>query len=61
MLLPELDRLSVWQGPVFANFDGFGVDTPHELVQRVGKAKAPEVLVTFQAQWFTCFANQEGC
>jgi three-Cys-motif partner protein len=59
VLLPELDRLSVWQGPVFANFDGFGVDTPHQLVQRVGMAKAPEVLVTFQAQWFTRFSNQE--
>jgi three-Cys-motif partner protein len=59
VLLPELDRLCVWGGPVFANFDGFGVDTPHQLVERVGKAKAPEVLVTFQAQWFTRFANQE--
>jgi three-Cys-motif partner protein len=56
VLIPELDRLCVWGGPVFANFDGFGVDTPHQLVQRVGKAKAPEVLVTFQAQWFTRFA-----
>jgi hypothetical protein len=56
VLLPELDRLGVWSGPVFANFDGFGVDTPHQLVERVGKAKAPEVLVTFQAQWFTRFA-----
>ena len=56
VLIPELDRLCVWGGPVFANFDGFGVDTPHQLVQRVGKAKAPEVLITFQAQWFTRFA-----
>lgn len=58
VLLPELDRLCVWQGPVFANFDGFGVDTPHQLVQRVGMAKAPEVLVTFQAQWFERFATK---
>lgn len=59
VLIPELDRLGVWQGPVFANFDGFGVDTPYQLVEKVGKAKAPEVLVTFQAQWFKRFANQE--
>ena len=58
VLVPALDSLGVWEGPVFANFDGFGVDTPHQLVQRIGKAKAPEVLVTFQAQWFERFANQ---
>lgn len=59
VLLPELDKSKASRGPVFANFDGWGVDTPFELVQRVGQGKRPEVLVTFHSQWFTRFAGQE--
>jgi three-Cys-motif partner protein len=60
VLLPELDRLNLWDGPMFVNFDGWGVDTPHELIQRVGRGKAPEVLVTFHSQWLTRFAEKEN-
>jgi hypothetical protein len=56
-LIPELDRLSLWDGPMFVNFDGWGVDTRHTLVERVGRSKAPEVFVTFKDQWFTRFAE----
>lgn len=59
VLLPELDKSKASSGPVFANFDGWGVDTPFELIQRVGQGKRPEVLVTFHSQWFTRFAGQE--
>ncbi len=59
VLLPELDKIKASSGPVFANFDGWGVDTPFELIQRVGEGKRPEVLVTFHSQWFTRFAGQE--
>ena len=46
VLLPELDGIKASRGPVFANFDGWGVDTPFELIKRVGQGKRPEVLVT---------------
>lgn len=56
-LLPALDRLSAWDGPMFVNLDGWGVDTPFEIVKRVGSVKSAEVLVTFQSQWFVRFAT----
>ena len=58
-LVPVLDELKAWAGPMFVNFDGWGVDTPYALVQRVGEGTSPEVLVTFHSQWFTRFAGQE--
>ena len=59
VLVPVLDDLKAWAGPMLVNFDGWGVDTPYALVQRVGESTSPEVLVTFQSQWFTRFAEQE--
>jgi three-Cys-motif partner protein len=58
-LVPVLDELKAWAGPMFVNFDGWGVDTPYTLVRRVGEGTSPEVLVTFHSQWFTRFAGQE--
>ncbi|MGH9089888.1 MAG: three-Cys-motif partner protein TcmP [Acidimicrobiales bacterium] len=57
--VPALDRINAWGRPIFANFDGWGVDTPYALVERVGRDrdKAHEVLITFEAQWFTRFAT----
>lgn len=57
-LLPLLDRVGAWGGPIFANLDGWGVDTPFALIQRIGLEGSAEVLVTFQDQWFTRFAEQ---
>jgi three-Cys-motif partner protein len=59
VLVTELDRLGLWNAPMFVNFDGWGVDTPFELIRRVGSGRRPEVLVTFGSQWFTRFAGQE--
>lgn len=57
VLLHELLRLRLFNGPMFVNFDGWGVDTPARLVRRVGSGRSPEVMITFQAQWFTRFAG----
>ena len=48
-----------WSGPVFANLDGWGVDTDYEVVQRVASHQSSEVLVTFQDQFFVRFAAGE--
>lgn len=48
-----------WKGPVFANLDGWGVDTDYAIVQRIAKQQSSEVLVTFQDQFFTRFAEVE--
>ena len=48
-----------WDGPVFANLDGWGVDADHEVVQRIAKQPSSEVLVTFEDQFFIRFANGE--
>lgn len=48
-----------WDGPVFANLDGWGVDTDYEIVQRVAQQTSSEVLVTFEDQFFIRFANGE--
>ena len=48
-----------WEGPVFANLDGWGVDTDYEIVQRVAQQPSSEVLVTFEDQFFIRFANGE--
>ena len=56
-LLPALDRVSAWAGPMFVNLDGWGVDTRYHVVKRIGASPSAEVLITFQAQWFTRFAD----
>ena len=48
-----------WDGPVFANLDGWGVDTNYEVVQRIAQQQSSEVLVTFEDQFFIRFANGE--
>ena len=48
-----------WAGPVFANLDGWGVDTNYEIVQRIAQQQSSEVLVTFEDQFFIRFANGE--
>lgn len=48
-----------WDGPVFANLDGWGVDTDYEIVQRIAQQQSSEVLVTFKDQFFIRFANGE--
>ena len=48
-----------WSGPVFANLDGWGVDTDYEIVERIGSRPSSEVLVTFQDQFFVRFADGE--
>ena len=48
-----------WDGPVFANLDGWGADTDHEIVQRIAQQPSSEVLVTFEDQFFIRFANGE--
>ena len=48
-----------WDGPVFANLDGWGADTDYEIVQRIAQQQSSEVLVTFEDQFFIRFANGE--
>ncbi|HEX6301494.1 MAG TPA: three-Cys-motif partner protein TcmP [Acidimicrobiia bacterium] len=57
-MIPALQTLGVSDGPIFVNFDGWGVDTPASLVSHVGRMKAAEVLVTFQTAWFLRFFDQ---
>jgi hypothetical protein len=59
VLLPALDSVGAWGGPMFVNLDGWGVDTPYAIVERVGKNLSTEVLITFETQWFTRFASVE--
>ncbi|MFN3256271.1 MAG: three-Cys-motif partner protein TcmP [Ilumatobacter sp.] len=56
-LLPILDRVGAWSGPVFANLDGWGVDTPFHVVQRIAENDSSEVLVTFADAFFKRFAT----
>jgi three-Cys-motif partner protein len=58
LLIPALFDIGAAQAPIFANFDGWGVDTPLALVRHVGRYPSPEVLITFHAQWFVRFATQ---
>lgn len=46
-----------WAGPVFANLDGWGVDTDYEVARRIAAHRSSEVLVTFQDQFFIRFAE----
>ena len=52
-----MTEIGAWQGPIFANLDGWGVDTPFHVVARIAQQKSSEVLITFQGQWFTRFAS----
>jgi three-Cys-motif partner protein len=58
-LLPTLDRAGAWDGPMFVNLDGWGVDTHYAVIERIGKGVSTEVLITFEAQWFSRFASLE--
>jgi three-Cys-motif partner protein len=58
-LLPALDQVGAWAGPLFVNLDGWGVDTPYDIVRRVGASKSSEVMITFGPQFFTRFAALE--
>ncbi|MDE0655975.1 MAG: three-Cys-motif partner protein TcmP, partial [Acidimicrobiaceae bacterium] len=48
-----------WDGPVFANLDGWGADTDSKIVQRIAQQQSSEVLVTFEDQFFVRFAKGE--
>jgi three-Cys-motif partner protein len=57
---PLLEESGAWSGPVFANLDGWGTDTPYEMVQRLAAQPSSEVLVTFGDRFLIRFAdNQE--
>ena len=56
-LLPTLDQIGAWNGPVFANLDGWGVDTPFHVVKRIAENASSEVLVTFADSFFKRFAT----
>ena len=58
-VLPALNRLGAWDGPIFANLDGWGVDSPFSIIERLGRSRSTEVLVTLEAQWFTRFAGSK--
>jgi three-Cys-motif partner protein len=57
-LVPLLGQIGASAGPVFVNFDGWGVDTPMSLVRHVSHYPSPEVLITFERQWFLRFASR---
>lgn len=59
-LLPALDDAGAWAGPIFVNLDGWGVDTPYTIVERIGQSRSSEVLITLQTQWFARFASVEN-
>jgi three-Cys-motif partner protein len=54
-----LQEVGGWSGPIFANLDGWGVDTPHSLVAHIASRPSSEVLVTFQDSFFVRFADVE--
>ena len=54
-----IDAVGGWDGPVFANLDGWDADTNYEIVQRIAQQQSSEVLVTFEDQFFIRFANGE--
>ncbi|MCY3967576.1 MAG: three-Cys-motif partner protein TcmP [bacterium] len=54
-----ITEVSGWDGPVFANLDGWGADADYEIVKRVAQQRSSEVLVTFKDQFFIRFAQGE--
>ncbi len=57
--VPSLETIGATDGPIFANLDGWGVDTPFHVVARIGQCRSSEVLITFGPQWFIRFASME--
>ena len=57
LLIPALARHGVSAGPIFANLDGWGVDTPMSVVRHIGRMDTAEVLITFKPGWFWRFVN----
>lgn len=57
--LPRLAEIEAMDGPIFANLDGWGVDTPFHIVERIGQCRSSEVLITFETQWFIRFASMD--
>lgn len=55
----EINEVGGWDGPVFANLDGWGADTDYKIVQRIARQQSSEVLATFEDQFFIRFANGE--
>ena len=55
----EIADVGGWDGPVFANLDGWGADTDYKIVQRIAQQQSSEVLVTFEDQFFIRFAKGE--
>jgi three-Cys-motif partner protein len=59
-LLPQaLQDVGAAHGPLFINFDGWGVDTTYEQLRASIIGPAPEVLVTLNTQWLMRFAEVE--
>jgi three-Cys-motif partner protein len=58
-VVPELSKMGGPTDPLFANFDGWGTDTPYSLVRAVAVRRSAEVLVTFKSQHFIRFAKLE--
>ncbi len=56
-LIPALQKIGTRRGPIFVNFDGWGVDTPAYLVRHIGQIDSAEVLITFQTSFFVRFAE----
>ena len=54
-----ISQVGGWDGPVFANLDGWGADTDYEIVKQIAQQQSSEVLVTFADQFFIRFANGE--
>ena len=52
-----LDQADAWDMPIFANLDPFGPGVPYALVQRLGRNRSSEVLVTLMSDWFRRFAS----
>jgi three-Cys-motif partner protein len=57
VLISALAQRGVTTGPIFANLDGWGVDTPMSLVRHIGRMDTAEVLITFKPGWFWRFVN----
>lgn len=57
--LPSLAVIGAMDGPIFANLDGWGVDTPFHIVEQIGGCRSSEVLITFETQWFIRFASMD--
>lgn len=58
-MIPALQAMGANDGPIFVNFDGWGVDTRASMVRHVGHMKSAEVLVTFRTDWFIRFVELE--